>query len=211
MIHQVLALFAATEVLIYVFIELVTQLEAVRRVIVQKARWYDSVIFILLFGGFSVFGTYTGIILPSGAISSIRDLGPLVAGLVAGPLVGLGAGLIGGIHRILLGGFSAVACGIATILAGLIGGLIYLVAKKKLVSIFHAMLLAVGVEFVHGLTVLGIARPFDEALKATYTAIPAMMVADVMGIAICFIIVERVLKEIKASQAKNRGRRKPGR
>jgi len=200
MLHEILALFAATEVFVYVFMEVVTQIKSVHMVIAQKARWYDTVIFILFFGGFSIFGTYTGIVLPSGAISSIRDLGPLVAGLVAGPLVGLGAGLIGGIHRYLLGGFSCVPCGIATILAGLIGGIAYLIAKKKLISIFHAMLLAVFVELIHGLIALLLARPFEDALNAFFTAVPAMMIADAMGIAISFIILKRTLKELKASQ-----------
>jgi len=198
MIHQILALFAATEVFIYVFMELITQIESVRRVISRKAKRYDTIIFILLFGGFSIFGTYTGIVLPSGAISSIRDLGPLVAGLVAGPIVGLGAGLIGGIHRYFLGGFSCVPCGIATVLAGLIGGLVYLIAKKKFISIFHAMVLAVFVELIHGLIALLLARPFADALDAFYTAIPAMMVANGMGIAIAFVIMGNTLKEIKA-------------
>jgi sigma-B regulation protein RsbU (phosphoserine phosphatase) len=198
MIHQVLALFAATEVFIYVFIEIFTQIESVRRVIAQKARWYDTIFFILLFGAFSIFGTYTGIVLPSGAISSIRDLGPLVAGLVAGPLAGLGAGLIGGVHRYFLGGFSCIPCGISTVLAGLIGGIVYLIAKKKFISIFHAMVLAVFVELIHGLIALLLARPFADALDAFYTAIPAMMLANAMGIAISFIILDRVLKEIKA-------------
>ena len=200
MIHEILALFAATEVFIYVFMEVFTQIKSVQRVISQKANWYDTLFFILLFGGFSIFGTYTGIVLPSGAVSSIRDLGPLVAGLVAGPLVGLGAGLIGGMHRYLLGGFSCVPCGIATVLAGLIGGMVYIIGKKKLIRIFHAMLLAVLVELIHGLIALLIARPFDESLKAFFTAIPAMMIANAMGIAISFIIIERTLKEIKAHQ-----------
>lgn len=200
MLHEILALFAATEVFVYVFMEVVTQIKSVRRVIGQKASRYDTVFFILLFGGFSIFGTYTGIVLPSGAISSIRDLGPLVAGLVAGPLVGLGTGLIGGIHRYFLGGFSCVACGIATVLAGLIGGIVYLIAKKKLISIFHAMVLAVLVELIHGLIALLLARPFEDALNAFFTAIPAMMIADAMGIAISFIILERTVREIKAGQ-----------
>ena len=200
MIHEILGLFAATEDFIYVFMEIFTQIKSVQRVISQKANWYDTLFFILLFGGFSIFGTYTGIVLPSGAISSIRDLGPLVAGLVAGPLVGLGAGLIGGIHRYFLGGFTCVPCGIATVLAGLIGGIVYLIAKKKLISIFHAMLLAVFVELIHGIVTILIARPFDEALKVVLTAMPAMMIANTMGIAISVIVLERTLKELKASQ-----------
>ena len=200
MIHEILGLFAATEDFIYVFMEIFTQIKSVQRVISQKANWYDTLFFILLFGGFSIFGTYTGIVLPSGAISSIRDLGPLVAGLVAGPWVGLGAGLIGGIHRYFLGGFTCVPCGIATVLAGLIGGIVYLIAKKKLISIFHAMLLAVFVELIHGIVTILIARPFDEALKVVLTAMPAMMIANTMGIAISVIVLERTLKELKASQ-----------
>ena len=52
----------------------------VRRVLFKEARWYDYIFCILLFGGFSIFGTYTGIKLEGGAISSIRDLGPMVGG-----------------------------------------------------------------------------------------------------------------------------------
>src|SRR4030043_397416 len=122
--------------------EIFTQIKSVQRVISQKANWYDTLFFILLFGGFSIFGTYTGIVLPGGAISSIRDLGPLVAGLVAGPVVGLGAGLIGGVQRYFIGGFTAVPCGMATVLAGLTGGIVYLINKKKVVGIFYAILAA---------------------------------------------------------------------
>jgi len=197
-IHNILALFATTEVFIYVFIEVVVCIESVRKVIAGTAGRRDIIFFTALFGAFSIFGTYTGIELPGGAISSIRDLGPLVAGLVAGPLVGLGAGLIGGVQRYFLGGFTAVPCGLATILAGLIGGIIYMINKKKLIGVFYAILAAIFVELVHGGLTLLIARPFEDALAIVYSAIPAMMVANGMGVAICIIILEHTLKELQA-------------
>ncbi len=197
MIHNILALFATTEVFIYVFIELIIHIDSIRRVLSKIGTRYDTFFFMAIFGAFSIFGTYTGIELPGGAISSIRDLGPMIAGLVAGPVIGLGAGLIGGVQRYFLGGFTAVPCGMATVLAGLIGGLVYLINKKKLVGIFYAIFTAIFVEVIHGALALLIARPFDDALNVVLTAIPAMMVANGMGAAICVIVLERALTELK--------------
>lgn len=57
-----------------------------------------------LFGSLAVYGTLRSIEL-SGAIVNIRDLAPLVAELLGGPITGTLIGLIGGIHRyIFLGG-----------------------------------------------------------------------------------------------------------
>jgi phosphoserine phosphatase RsbU/P len=203
MIHEVLGLFATTEVFVFVFMEVVIRIGPLQRVIFKRGSLFDVAIAIVVFGCFSIFGTLTGIVLPSGAISSIRDLGPLVLGLVAGPVAGLGAGLIGGAHRYFMGGFTAVPCGLATVLAGLIGGTVYLMNKKKLIGVFHAMLLAVFVEVVHGAVTLIIVRPFNDALEAVLAAIPAMMIADALGVAICVIALERIFQEF-------RGREKEG-
>jgi len=56
-----------------------------------------------IFGSLVVYGTLRGIEL-SGAIANVRDLAPLVAGLLGGPITGTLVGLIGGIHRYILGG-----------------------------------------------------------------------------------------------------------
>jgi phosphoserine phosphatase RsbU/P len=199
-VTEILGLFATTEVFVYVFLAVVARIQSIRRVIAQKANWYDSLLFIVLFGCFSIFGTYTGIVLPSGAISSIRDLGPLVAGLIAGPVVGLGAGLIGGMHRYLLGGFTCFPCGLATVLAGLIGGLVFMWNKKKLIGVFYAMLLAIFVEFLHGLVTLITVQPFIEAWEAVAHAIPAMAIANTMGIAISVIALEHTLEELQRGE-----------
>jgi phosphoserine phosphatase RsbU/P len=192
MLHELLGLFATTEVFIYVFMEVIVKIKSVERVIFHRATWYENGIFILIFGAFSIFGTLTAIPLPSGALSSIRDLGPMIAGLVGGPIVGLGAGLIGGVHRFFLGGITAIPCGLATILAGVLGGCVYLLNKKKLLGVFLSMVLAVGIEILHGLIALAIARPFDEVMVVVTTAIPAMMIANGFGAAICIITLEHV-------------------
>ena len=190
----ILGLFAGTEVFIFVFMEIVTRIKHIQRVIVKKAKWRDKAIFIVIFGGFSIFGTYAGIPLASGAVINIRDFAPMVAGVTAGPIISLAVGLIGGIHRLLLGGFTCIPCGLATVLAGLIGGAIHYFKKGKLIGILQGVLLAVFVELLHGGLTLLISRPFAEAIEVVKIAIPAMMLANALGMAIAIIILENTKK-----------------
>jgi sigma-B regulation protein RsbU (phosphoserine phosphatase) len=196
--ERLLGLFAETEIFIFVFMEIVTRIKPIQRVIIKKATWRDTTIFILIFGGFSIFGTYVGIPLASGAIVNIRDFAPMIAGLTAGPIIGLAVGLIGGIHRLFLGGFTCIPCSVSTVLAGLIGGAIHYFKKGKLIGILQGVLLAVLVELLHGGVTLLIARPFAEALEAVKIAIPAMMIANALGVAIAIIILEHT-KELRES------------
>jgi phosphoserine phosphatase RsbU/P len=184
-----LALFAAAEVFIYVFMELVTKIDSVQRVIFKKAQLRDYIVFIVLFGLFSIFGTYIGIQGEYGSISNIRDLAPMVAGLVGGPHVGVAVGLIGGTHRLFLGGDSAIPCAIATVLAGLLAGAIYHFNKGRLPGIFPAMVFAAAFELFHGILGLIMVQPFSEAFDIFMTTIPSMIIANSLGIGISVIII----------------------
>ena len=195
----ILALFAETEIFIYVFVEIMARLKTVQRVMLNKGNWRDIIIFIAIFGGFSIFGTYVGIPLASGAIVNIRDFAPMMAGLTAGPLIGLAVGLIGGIHRLLLGGFTCVPCGLATVLAGVIAGAVHYFNKGKLVGIFPGLLVAIIVEVVHGVLTLLIARPLADAIEVIKIAIPAMMVANGLGVIVGIIILEHTTELRKIS------------
>lgn len=189
MLGDYLGLFASTEIFIFVFIEIVTKTDAIQRVIFKNARTRDYIGFALLFGMFSIFGTYIGTSGSYGAISNIRDLAPMVAGLVAGPYAGLAVGLIGGIHRLWLGGLTAVPCSLATIFAGLFAGLIFRFNKGKLPGIIPAMLFAVAVELMHGGLALLLIHPYSVALDVVLTSIPKMMIANSLGMGVTIIII----------------------
>ena len=103
---------------------------------------------IAAFGAISIFGTYSGIEI-MGAIANVRDLAPMIAGLIGGPWIGLSVGLIGGVHRFFLGGPTAIACALATILAGLFGGLIYVFNRGKFIGILGAVIFAALMESFH--------------------------------------------------------------
>ena len=65
-------------------------------------------------------------------LANTRVMGVVIGGLLGGPAVGFGAGLIAGIHRLTLGGFTAVACAISTLLAGVAAG--YLGKKRQTIE-----------------------------------------------------------------------------
>jgi len=131
----------------------------------------------------------------------------MLAGLVGGPVIGLGAGLIGGIHRYFLGGFTAVPCALATIIAGLAGGVIYKLRKGEFVAVWQATLFAVVIESLHMGLVLLIARPFSEALAAVKLLSLPMIIASTVGIAIFAFMVNNLINERRTAAEKDKYRR----
>ena len=88
-------------------ISILFQIKFFQRMLAGKPNLLDQAVLAIIFGALAVYGTYSGV-QTSGAIANIRNLGPMVGGFLGGPLAGLGAGLIGGIHRYYMGGFTAL-------------------------------------------------------------------------------------------------------
>jgi sigma-B regulation protein RsbU (phosphoserine phosphatase) len=121
----------------------------------------------------------------------------MVAGLTCGPLVGLGAGLIGAAYRMTLGGFTVYACSLATVLAGLLGGLIWLFNNKKFPGTRISVEFAVLMEGLHMLLVLVIATPFAMALALVAAVAFPMIVANALGMFIFSFIITNLQEERK--------------
>ena len=153
-----------------------------------------QIILILVFGALSIYGTISGVEF-MGAIINVRDLGPMVAGLLGGPLVGIGAGLIGAAYRMSLGGFTVISCSLATVLAGLFGGLIWLAHKRKFAGITIAVLFAILMEGLHMLLALAICRPFSQALEVVGTVALPMILANAAGMFVFAFIIENLQNE----------------
>jgi len=182
---------------------LITRTKYFRRVIDKQPSFRDRLILTLVFGGFSIYGTYSGIEI-FGAVANIRDLAPMIAGLIGGPFIGLGVGLIGGIHRYFLGGFTAIPCALATIISGLLGGLIYQLRKKEFIGVLWAALFAVFIESFHMLLTLLIARPFTDALQVVKEVGLPMIGANSVGVAIFALIIVNLIKEKRTSWERDR-------
>jgi phosphoserine phosphatase RsbU/P len=179
---------------IVVIAYVVSRLRVFTEILEGKFTIKNQAIMILIFGAISIFGTYSGVEV-FGAIANVRDLGPMVAGLIGGPIVGVGAGLIGGLYRLTLGGFTAVPCAISTILAGLLAGLIFLINKRRFVGVFWAVVFAVLMESLHLLINLAIAKPYEQALLVVQELTIPIIVSNAMGIFIFAFIISNLLRE----------------
>ena len=182
---------------------LITRTKCFNNILSRKPTFFDRLVLILVFGGFSIYGTYSGIKI-FGAIANIRDLGPMIAGLLGGPIVGLGAGLIGGTHRYFLGGFTRIPCTLATIISGILGGLIYKLKKEEFIGIFGAVLFAVLMESFHMLLALLISKPFVEAVQVVKQVSLPMIIANGIGVGIFALIIVNLIKEKKTSAERDR-------
>lgn len=152
-----------------------------------------QVLLAVIFGILAIYGTYSGV-QTSGAISNVRNLAPMIAGLVAGPWVSLGAGIIGGLHRFFfIGGFTAVPCAIGTILSGALAGVLYLLLKGK-IGIWKPTLYAFVMEIVDMALLLLIASPFDKALGLVKVIAMPMILGDTIGVAIFAFMLKDIIR-----------------
>lgn len=171
----------------------------------NQRQTYTAVVF---FGCFGIIGTYTGLnvnteslqfnrwatdLMSEEAIANSRVIGIVIAGLLGGPTVGIGAGIIAGVHRFTLGGFTAVACGMATILAGVIASAFH--KKNKRIKLKTAFFVGALAEAVQMIVILAAARPFSQALALVNLIGLPMILANGVGVVLVLLVIKSVLKE----------------
>ncbi|WP_138420580.1 sensor histidine kinase [Aquibacillus sediminis] len=163
---------------------------------------------ILFFGLFGIIGTYLGVTLDTTSISfdrvvtsltsdeaiaNSRVIGIVIAGLLGGYKMGIGAGLIAGIHRFSLGGFTGLACGLATIVTGLVSGFFY--RKKKTINLKVAFMVGALAEGLQMLLIIAIARPLEKAWTLVEIIGLPMIIANGVGSALFLLIIKNVVNE----------------
>ena len=172
-------------------------------VIKRQATLKMKLFLIVFFGGLSIAGTYLGTYI-QGAYANIRAIGAFIGGLLGGPTVGLSAGLIGGGHRFFLGGFTAVPCALATILAGLAGAAVYYYRPLARISAGEGFLLGVGIESLEMILVLALSRSYPRAVELVLTISLPMILSNAVGIYLFISILKKSLRrkeKVKALQS----------
>ncbi|MBQ1418311.1 MAG: hypothetical protein IIY95_02740, partial [Firmicutes bacterium] len=98
----------------------------------MKRNWKFILTAGIVGGAFGIYGNLTGTSL-NGAVISVRDIGPMMAGFFGGPLGGLLGGLIAGAHRLTMGGITAKACIVATCIIGVLCGFLSMRSHDQLI------------------------------------------------------------------------------
>lgn len=185
---------------------LITRTRLYSEVIDRRLTLRGKMFMVAIFGAFSVYAAALG------GAANIRNLGPMMGGLVGGPLVGLGSALFGAAYRffdprfgtsINIGSVTYSAM-MATVLAGLAAGALYRFRKGELTGVLGATIFAVSYEIFHFALSLLIGRPFSVVLPAAIKAFPPMIVAHAVGLAIFVFILNNLINERKTRAAKER-------
>jgi two-component system sensor histidine kinase LytS len=172
-------------------------------IIKQQAHWLENVLYGVFWGAMGILMTLMGEPV-YGGIANSRTIPILLSGIIGGPVVGTIAGLISGGHRMFLtqGGYlTAVACGISTLLAGVIGGFSkrHLDGKKN--RHLYGFVLGIVVEMIQMGIILLIARPYEDAIALVKVIFLPMTFLNAFGVSMFLLFIQQVYDEGQAAKA----------
>ncbi|WP_406620743.1 LytS/YhcK type 5TM receptor domain-containing protein [Bacillus atrophaeus] len=189
-----------------------------RQALQQPASYKGKAVLITIFSLFSIISNYTGIeiqrniilnndwvfeIDPSSSIANTRIMGVEIGGLLGGPIVGAGVGLLAGLHRLSLGGSTAFSCAVSSILAGILAGWIgsYFRKRYQIPTPRSAALVGIGMEALQMLIILLMAKPFADAWALVSMIGIPMILINGSGSFIFLSIIQSIIRKEEQARA----------
>lgn len=168
---------------------ILSQTRFIDHIIKYRLTKYDQFICIILFSSMSIIATYAGVPIDD-ALANSRMVGIMAAGLIAGPRVGISVGIIAGIHRYFLGGFSALACAVSSILEGIIASIIYRFYPERSIPVYITFSIGALTEALQMVLILALAHPYEEAANLVNSIAVPMTIANAIGLSLFMQIIE---------------------
>ena len=200
---QMLSRMIGTAAVILVVAGIIGGSDIITKVVKTGNRWKYAALMGLVGGAFGIYGNMSGFDV-NGAVISVRDIGPMLAGFAAGPAGGLLAGLIAGIHRLTMGGITARACVVATGCIGLMCGFLCDRWRAHIEKPLFALLLSMGMETFHLGVVLLMVKPFATALDIVRQIAVPFIAVNVVGFVLMIVIVTYTEKQRELARERNR-------
>ncbi|MBQ5443369.1 MAG: hypothetical protein IIT47_07350, partial [Oscillospiraceae bacterium] len=147
-LNQMFSMMIGTLAVILLIAAFIGSSDFFSKLLADKSSWKYTVFTAVLGGVLGIYGNISGFAF-KGAVISVRDIGPMLSGVLSGPVGGLLAGLIAGGHRLTLGGITAQACMVATCCIGVICGLIARAKQVLIAKPLRAFLLSALMECFH--------------------------------------------------------------
>ncbi|MBV1816490.1 sensor histidine kinase [Anaerosalibacter bizertensis] len=168
----------------------------------QDINVKDKILLSFIFGIYGIIGTYTGIPI-SGAIANARVVGVFVGGLLGGPFVGVLSGIIAGGHRYLIdiGGFTAFACALSTLMEGIMAGFLKKRMEKYEDKLAFSLITGMAAEVLQMIIILIFAKPFSKALSLVKIIGIPMIITNGIGIAVFIAITDSIFKDLETAAA----------
>lgn len=189
--------------LLLVAATVLTEMRPLRAILKQQDRSVPNQLLLgLVFGLLSIASTYTGLSF-QGAIVNTRTISTLAAGLMCGPLTGVSAGIVSGLHRYFYhpGGFTSLACGLGTFSFGVLGAVCHrwfsqLRTRRPLFLVG----LTVAAELVQCLIILAVARPFADAVALEKAILIPKIAVNSLGLVVFSAVMDRMNRSLLLEQ-----------
>lgn len=191
--------------IIIVLVFFLSRIRVFKKLILKKViSPGERMLLALIFGSIGILGTYSGIPI-MGSIANSRIIAVMIAGILGGPVVGIGAGLIAGVHRwaVNIGGFTAVSCGISTVIQGGIGGYLYRRVGDKTINYRRPLIAVVIAEMLEMLMILVLARPLNLAVEVVKIIFIPMTLINSIGMVVSILIINNIFGEQEKTAAMN--------
>jgi sigma-B regulation protein RsbU (phosphoserine phosphatase) len=143
-----------------------------------KINWKNSLVMAVTFGILGIMATeYFKAPMGSGNVS-IRDLPVMLAGMLGGPVAGIGAGLIAAFDRFFIssGHITALPCSVSTIISSLIGVCAWYFSEKRFPDIPYACMAIVAAEVIH----LALIWTISSSVTVGHTVVQDIGVMEVL-------------------------------
>ena len=171
--------------LILIFVA--SKFNSFKSVVQGKTSLKENIWMIVIFSILRILASYF-VLDVNGVPGNVRGFVVMISALIAGPYVGIPVALISGGWRFLLRGSTALPCTIGTILAGLIGSLVYKFNDRKLLSMPKS---AIFMFLFSGLDMFIIATLASNGIAIANAFYDPMTFTAVVGILLYKFITEK--------------------
>ncbi len=168
----------------------------------RPVTWKSWTVFTLVFSLLSIISSYYGTRI-EGALASTRIVGTLMGGIIGGPWVGLSVGIVGALHRYSLGGFTAASCAVATLLVGIMAGLLRQRIGFHRLDWRMASGIALAAELIQKGFTLAFAKPFEAAWAFEQTAALPTTFVTIVGTSLFVLILKDMQLQAELSGARS--------
>ena len=159
-----------------------------------------NLLLIAIFSSFSIWGMMNRIEV-AGGLLGLSHTGQIVGGLIAGPFVGTGAGIIMGAYRYSLGGLQAVPSTLMTILPGVLAGLYYVYKRGRALGTLEAAIFTAVYEIIARGIALGLSPDFEKALLIQKSVAIPTIVGHTIAVGLFIFLINKLVEE-RLNQAK---------
>lgn len=182
---------------------ILTEVRPLRLILKRQDRSVKNQLVLgVIFGILSISCTYTGLSF-QGAVVNTRVVSTVAAGLVGGPVSGVCAGLISGVHRYLYNpsGFTSLACGIGTFFFGVIGAVSYRWFTLRSRRTSDLVFITLVAELVQCSLILLLAKPFSAAAALEESILLPKILVNSLGLVAFMRILDRLNRDLTIEMA----------